>query len=161
MRLICTTNKAYSPDLHVFELQCNWVVRSARRCPLSPPLCLSLFLSPSIPCRSSLLYLPPPGAVYNQRRVDRRISQYRHRTSVKSLLVPLRKVSDTHWSPRSNFSLWPNSSPQSLRQSAGPRRMGINLRFLWEIYSGDKVISGRRGGNYLQVFHLHATFASL
>lgn len=43
MRLICTTNKAYSPDLHVFELQCNWVVRSARRCPLSLPL--SIFLS--------------------------------------------------------------------------------------------------------------------
>lgn len=38
MRLICTTNKAYSPDLHVFELQCNWVVRSARRCPPSLPL---------------------------------------------------------------------------------------------------------------------------
>lgn len=38
MRLICTTNKAYSPDLHVFELQCNWVVRSARRCPSSLPL---------------------------------------------------------------------------------------------------------------------------
>lgn len=26
MRLICTTNKAYSADLHVFELQCNWLV---------------------------------------------------------------------------------------------------------------------------------------
>ena len=35
MRLICTTNKAYSPDLHVFELQCNWVGRRDRRCPMS------------------------------------------------------------------------------------------------------------------------------
>lgn len=35
MWLICTTNKAYSPDLHVFELQCNWVGRSDRHCPMS------------------------------------------------------------------------------------------------------------------------------
>lgn len=50
MRLICTTNKAYSPDLHVFELQCNWVVRSARRCPPSLPLFRVAFPPPPL-CR--------------------------------------------------------------------------------------------------------------
>lgn len=49
MRLICTTNKAYSPDLHVFELQCNWVVRSARRCPPSLPLFRVAFPPPPPP----------------------------------------------------------------------------------------------------------------
>lgn len=56
MRLICTTNKAYSPDLHVFELQCNWVVRSARRCPPSLPLFRVAFPPPPLPGSS----LPPP-----------------------------------------------------------------------------------------------------
>lgn len=86
MRLICTTNKAYTTDLHVFELWCNWVVRLSLACcvqysPVYIYLTVTgvlLLSAPSLSLFSAIHFKTNPFSLrlYTLESVASRISQY-------------------------------------------------------------------------------------